>query len=76
MMKTNKENCSHPEDQRDHGYGFGRSSGWKGLGMYEYCIVCCQMLDFSDDTECNTPEEIEHNRKKREALSTCQKKCK
>lgn len=65
--------CTHPE--LDCGYGFAASSGWRGLGIYEYCTTCYKTLAFSDDFECNNLEEIEHNRIKREALSTLQEVC-
>lgn len=66
-------NCKHPEVE--YGYGFGRSSGWKGIGGYKFCTSCWTTLEFFDDIECMTPEEIEHNRRKREALLALQEMC-
>lgn len=68
-MTDKQLNCKHTE--LDSGYGFGAGSGWRGLGIYEYCTDCYLTLKFMDDEECNSPEEIEHNRKKREALLAC-----
>ena len=58
--------CFLPEF--DTGYGFGAGSGWKGLGIYKYCTSCYKTIEFIDDIECNSPEEIEHNKNKREGL--------
>lgn len=58
--------CQHPE--LDVGYGFGTSSGWRGIGGYRYCTTCYHVVEFYDDTESMFPEEIEHNKKKREGL--------
>lgn len=50
----------------DFGYGYAYKSGWRGLGAYDYCTDCYTVLEFHDDYESNTPEEIEHNKNKRE----------
>lgn len=56
-------------------YGFGHSDGWKGIGGYKYCTRCYKIIQFFDDEQCMTPEEIEHNRRKREALLALQEVC-
>lgn len=58
--------CKHIN--QDSGYGFSSGSGWRGLGVYKYCKDCYLTLEFMDDPECNSDEEIEHNKKKREGL--------
>lgn len=59
------KNCKHINGT-DMGYGFARASGWRGLGVYQACNDCGLVLEFSEDEP--TPEEIEHNQKKREAM--------
>lgn len=63
--KQEKPKCDHREPLVS-GYGFGRVSGWYGLGITFRCHDCAETLWFDDDYECNTPQEIEHNAKKRE----------
>jgi hypothetical protein len=58
-------NCKHKETEMGYGFGFG----FRGLGIYTYCVDCDQTVDWSDDSECNTPEEIEHNKKVLDGLS-------
>lgn len=51
--------CTHKNIHR--GYGF--LSEFRGLGIYEVCEDCGKVLDWIDDIECNTSQEIEHNKK-------------
>ena len=41
----------------DIGYGFGASSGWGGLGTYNYDKDTGLKFWFCDDWECNTEDE-------------------
>lgn len=59
---TTRENCTH--EGKELGYGFASSAGFKGLGIHHFCVDCFKILDWIDDLECNTPEEIEHNKKR------------
>ena len=72
-MKNKTKNCKH--EVTEIGYGFGHTSGWKGIGGYKFCMNCFHILEFYDDIECMTEEEIEHNRSKREALLACKEVC-
>lgn len=45
------------------GYGYGRASGWWGLGVTYRCKSCCETLWFEDDG--NYPDQVKHNNKKR-----------
>ena len=56
-------------------YGYANSSGWKGLGTGWWCMDCHLVPRFDEDIENCSPEEIEHNRRKREALLTCKEVC-
>jgi hypothetical protein len=44
-------------------YGFARAQGFRGLGVQEVCEGCYTTLEWSDDLECNSEEEITHNKK-------------
>jgi hypothetical protein len=65
--------CSH--ENTEMSYGFGRTAGWKGIGICIWCMDCMTIIEFSDDTESMSPDEIEHNRIKREALSALEEMC-
>ena len=56
--------CKH--EKTEVSYGFAYSSGWKGIGGLRVCVSCFTVINFYDDYESCTEEEIEHNRKKRE----------
>lgn len=62
--KQEKSKCNHREPL-EIGYGFGRASGWLGIGMTYRCPDCAKTLWFEDDTAEMYPEEKEHNDKKR-----------
>jgi hypothetical protein len=55
--------CEHKNT--DMGYGSARSAGYRGLGVYIYCEDCKTIISFSEDGDCTSPEEIEHNNKVR-----------
>lgn len=56
--------CKHEGDLVE-GYGSGKISGWKGLGITYRCSKCYKTLWFEDDPECNTPCEVTFNDEKR-----------
>lgn len=60
-------NCKH--EFLEPCYGFARTSGWRGIGVAWYCMDCYHVPQFDDDTESMLPEEIEHNKKKREGVA-------
>lgn len=66
-------NCKH--EFLEPTYGFARTSGWKGIGVGHWCMDCYYVPFFDDDTESMLPEEIEHNRIKRETLLTFKEVC-
>jgi hypothetical protein len=55
------EKCKHENTCR--GYGFLRTKGFQGIGVYEICDDCYKVLDWIDDVEMNTKEEFAHNQK-------------
>lgn len=57
-MKGSK--CLH--ERTELTYGFGRTYGYKGLGVITYCLDCGFLLNFFSDPEGCTKEEIEHNK--------------
>lgn len=59
-----KSKCNHREPLQI-GYGFGRVSGWQGLGVTYRCPDCAECLWFEDDYECNDKNEIDHNAEKK-----------
>ena len=57
------DNCEH-KTPLEVSYGFGRASGWIGIGLTYRCPKCSECLWFEDDSEC-FPEETAHNNAKR-----------
>ena len=47
-------------------YGFATSYGFRGLGLYEVCADCYKLLWWGDDLQCNTEQEVEHNKRQLE----------
>lgn len=64
---TDAGECKH--EHLEPCYGFARTSGWRGIGVAWYCMDCYHVPQFDDDTECMSPDEIEHNKKKREGIA-------
>ena len=61
LAKMPKEdNCKHTLPLQS-GYGFGRVSGWLGIGITYRCPDCATTLWFEDDSAEMHPEEKEHN---------------
>lgn len=46
------------------GYGFGRVSGWQGIGITYRCPECAETLWFDEDYECTSNEIISNKEKK------------
>lgn len=63
--KIEKLKCEHREPL-NMGYGFGRVSGWLGIGVTYRCPECSETLWFEDDSAEMYPEEKASNDKKRE----------
>lgn len=59
-----ENNCSHRLPLQ-MGYGFGRVSGWSGIGLTYRCPDCAETLWFAEDFECSSGE-IERNKAKKE----------
>lgn len=63
--KQEKPKCNHRTPLLE-GYGFGRVSGWVGIGVTYRCPDCMETLWFEEDGESCYPEELQANRKKKE----------
>jgi hypothetical protein len=50
-------------------YGFGKSSGWRGIGIGTWCMDCYTVIAFIEDKEDCSADEIEHNKIKREGIN-------
>lgn len=48
------------------GYGFGRVSGWRGIGITYRCPDCSETLWFEEDYECDDDERAANKIKKEE----------
>lgn len=53
------KDCNH--ENIDSSYGFARSFGMKGLGIYEFCVDCHKLISHQSDQSTNTEEEIQYN---------------
>lgn len=49
----------------ESGYGFGRVSGWRGIGVTYRCPDCAMTFWFDEDYECDQ-KEIDTNKIKKE----------
>lgn len=58
-----EEKCAHRKPL-EMGYGFGRASGWSGIGITWRCPDCSECLWFDDDGDCSAGE-VSSNDKKR-----------
>lgn len=59
-----KNTCEH-RTPLFMGYGFGRVSGWVGIGITYRCPDCSETLWFEEDNECHE-DEIESNKIKKQ----------
>ncbi|HAB99722.1 MAG TPA: hypothetical protein DCE71_07875 [Parachlamydiales bacterium] len=63
-MSETQEKCQH-RLPLESSYGFGRVSGWRGIGVTYRCPDCYETLWFDEDYE-SFEDEIEHNKIKKE----------
>jgi hypothetical protein len=62
--KKTQNNCKHRVPMVI-GYGFGRVSGWLGIGATYRCPDCSETLWFDEDYECSE-NEISKNKIKKD----------